>query len=397
MNDTQASTRKKIYMKKYYQTHHDEIIKRHEKYRKTHRLEARESSRKYRQNNREKINMAKNESRKKHPDTARKHAKKHRETRGDEASAYALEYARNYYQKNMTKVKELHKKYHSLHRDKINESSRKYYKARKSKLNKNSLQRYHANRDNITRDRNILKIKNKKLDSNGSNEIKIDQILYTVTDKDPKHGLTGGYAVAAKSEGITDGLLKFLEYYHYPLGQNDHGIFNFNPYKSLTRYRDRLIYTVARTGVGHDGRGGTYNTHHFVFNECDFIQINNDTRHLDVFVFEMPHTLRSLNVLTIYPTPDETIPAPSFPQIGEIQKALREKKKVVILTKEKILPDMQSIILCLKPEERVITWCNRVTEPDRQPAFNFIAGDHHTLFNMPKKWKIFDLTECGMP
>ena len=187
--------------------------------------------------------------------------------------------------------------------------------------------------------------------------------------------------------------MKFPEQYHYPLGQDDRSIFNSNAYKSLIRCNDRLIYTVARTGVGHDGRSGTYHTHHIVFDESNFVQINNDIRHLDAFVFEMPHTLRSMNALTIHSIPEEMLPIPSFPQIDEIQKALREKKKVAILNKKAILSDRQAIISSLKPEERVITWCNCVPDPDWQTAFDFIGCDHHVQHDLQKNWKVFDWTD----
>ena len=212
----------------------------------------------------------------------------------------------------------------------------------------------------------------------------IEQIFYTATFEDHKLGIHRGYGVVAKSDGIKDDLLKFLDQYHYPLGNNDQSIFNTNPYKSLVKFKDLLIYTYAKTSVGCDGRDNTYYTNHFVFKESEFPDIDNDTRILDCMYVDRPHTTRWLPTIrdilfhnTDYPN-SANMPEymDNIPYFKEIIDALQKKKKVRLITK--LMPDMQYILGSLNIRDRIIPWSNRVPEPKRQPAFRFITGDHHS-------------------
>lgn len=218
--------------------------------------------------------------------------------------------------------------------------------------------------------------------------MKCEQILYTATYEDPEYNLNGGYAVVAKSSGIKDDLLKFLEMYHYPLDCWEHEQFHYQPYKSMLKFKGQIIYTVATTEIGHDGRHGTYHTQHFVFDEKDFDEIDYDTRRLDRFVMQMRHDVRFLPTLDVLESPTTEITIPKIPNIQKILRALETGKKVAIITKY-IIP-MQEILMGLNPDDRIIPWSNKVLNPTRQPDFKFINGTSGLQYKLNSTWKVFE-------
>ena len=220
----------------------------------------------------------------------------------------------------------------------------------------------------------------------------VDHILYTATDEDTKHGLHGGYAVAAKSEGITDNLLEFLDQYHYPLGINDHDIFNRIMYRSLTKHKSKLIYTVAHTGIGHDGRDGTFNTQHFVFDAEKFEQLQNDTTHINPFVSPLSHTTRSLSLFRIPRVYDSSVHVMDLPRVKEIVQYIIDKRKVAILYDKSII-NIPGILQCVPPASRIVPWSNVVYDQSRQTNFKLIAGNHNMKYSLGSGWKIFDLNK----
>lgn len=222
----------------------------------------------------------------------------------------------------------------------------------------------------------------------------VEQIFYTATYEDKKHGLGGGYAVVAKSEGIDDKILNFLELYHYPLGASNHSFFDNYPYKSLLEFKNKLIYTVARTSLGFDGRSGTYSTNHFVFNKKEFIDINNDTRRLDRFAGLFDHTIRWLPLLVIEPCDElgnlrQKIDSTLYSIIVDLKKG----KRVALLHRNDQVVRIQDIISQLRIEDRIIPFTNYLYEPGRQTGFKFVAGDHQLSIALrDKRWEKYEIS-----
>ncbi len=229
----------------------------------------------------------------------------------------------------------------------------------------------------------------------------VEQLLYTATEEDRENGISRGYSVVAKSSGITDDILKFLEFYHYPLDCHNHDRFERNKYRSLLKFKKWLIYTVAHTATGYDGRRATYSTRHFVFLKSEFVEIDNDTRKIDPYIIQLSHDTRHLPTLTIWENHLSMTYHPPLlcngdmiiiPMFVKIVQALEKKRKVAIILKENQTIEIQEIIGRLEINERVIPWSNAVYDPERQTNFKFVVGAHGLKIRLKQGWKIFDLT-----
>lgn len=223
----------------------------------------------------------------------------------------------------------------------------------------------------------------------------IEQIIYTATDRDAKHDLHGGYAVIAKTTGITEDLVKFLDNYHYPIGILETEDLKKKKYKSLLEFKEWLIYsTCICVEFSHDGRRGTLYTQHLVFKREDFKQINNDTRPLDGFFVELPHSVRDEDLVkfVIPYAPDNKLLKSDIPYNEKIVEALKNKKKVALISKW--TTDMQELLALMEPEDRIIPWTNMMFEPMRQWDFKFILGTwfiEHKLADDKPKWLSFKM------
>ena len=221
-----------------------------------------------------------------------------------------------------------------------------------------------------------------------------DQVLFTATDEDRANGLKGGYAVAAKSSGITDDILRFLSSYHTPYGAHDHDIFKKDRYKSLTTFKSKVIYTTAYTGIGHDGRDGTYTTRHFVFEKDEFKKIYNDTRNLDFYSLRIGHQTRHLPLVSISGLLGEEphlIGSDSI-DVEKVLDSLRKGRKVALIHKNPQLVHIQKFIASLDIEDRIIPFSNAVFEYRSHTNFQFIVANRqlqHTLND--KGWDTFTL------
>ncbi len=223
----------------------------------------------------------------------------------------------------------------------------------------------------------------------------VEQIIYTATDKDLKHDLHGGYAVVAKTTGITKEILEFLEMYHYPIGILHTEVLLEKRYKSFLKFKEWLIYSTCITvRFSHDGRSGTLYTQHLVFKKEDFKQINNDTRHLDGFFTELPHTVRDEDLIkfVIPYTSDNKLLKSDIPYNEKIIAALQKKKKVALLSKWTV--DMQELLALMEPQDRVIPWTNIMFKPMTQWHFRFVCGDSYLEYKLHEdksKWLCFEM------
>ncbi len=222
------------------------------------------------------------------------------------------------------------------------------------------------------------------------------QILYTAADEERKpinglHG-RGGYRTVAISTDIAneEGLRKFLEMYHYPIGCQCHRQIKDNDFKSLLFYKNWVIYTTTTTVMfSHDGRGGTLYTQHIVLSKENFLKLDNDTRYLDYLFKEEHHSIRYAAPLII----EKGLKAPTriHHKWKEITDALKEGRNIGI--ESKFIPDMQGMIAELPIEDRLIPWCNMMNEPERQSQFKFFCGERSHKYTLKNKrnWRFFDL------
>lgn len=216
----------------------------------------------------------------------------------------------------------------------------------------------------------------------------VEQIIYTPSERDPGQS-NQGYRVIAKSSGITEDLLKFVDNYHYPIGINNLEVLRTQKFKSLLKFKKLLIYTVCiDASPGYDGRMGTLYTQHFVFKKEDFHLIDYDTKNLDPYFVKYPHTIRDVSYLHI-PESKSKFLVPPIKHIDKVIAALVKQQKVALISKHVI--DIQNLLGLLTDEERIIEFCNMMFEPNRQWNFRFFTMDWGIKYKLKGRWKIFDL------
>ncbi|MDE2589988.1 MAG: hypothetical protein KGL95_10040 [Patescibacteria group bacterium] len=211
-----------------------------------------------------------------------------------------------------------------------------------------------------------------------------EQFIYTAA----KIGLTEGYQVIAKSDGVSDEIIKKMSEYMYPIGVKTN---EFKTSKSLIILdRKRIAYSIVKNiGVGYDGRRGTLYNHTFVIDKEEFEKSGNDSRTFDEHFIQNPSIRGTLPILKIevfskLPDLNSLKKLPDH-TLKEILLALFKKSKIA-LVKTDDTELIQNLLSLLPSALRLIPFSTLVNEPDKQYKYDFIQIPERALNKLGKNF-----------
>ena len=194
--------------------------------------------------------------------------------------------------------------------------------------------------------------------------MKVEQFIYT-KGRD-------GYSITAQSGGIGGDMTDQMWGYLFPSGIYP---LDFTSSKSMVLLDGGLVaYSMIwNTGVGPDGRDGTFYNHTFVMDADEFQRSGADTRFLNVFCLHGIEEGMELQPFDANPPPRPPMPAgDSGLVLDAALDALISGKKVAIASPQTDVA--QEILAALPPKLRMVPFSTHVVSASRQPRFRLVMN-----------------------